>query len=65
MEDIFKCIFLNENVWISIKISLKIVSKGPIKNIPTLVQIKTKQQAIIWANDSIIYWRIYESLGLN
>ena len=23
--DIFKCIFLNENVWISIKISLKFV----------------------------------------
>ena len=25
-DDIFKCIFLNENVWISIKISLKFVS---------------------------------------
>ena len=24
-DDIFKCIFLNENVWISIKISLKFV----------------------------------------
>ena len=33
-EDIFKCIFLNENVWISIKLSLKIVHKGPINNIP-------------------------------
>ena len=38
-DDIFKCIFLNENVWISIKISLKFVPKGPINNIPTLVQI--------------------------
>ena len=38
-DDIFKCIFLNENVWISIKISLKIVPKGPINNIPALVQI--------------------------
>ena len=37
--DIFKCIFLNENVWISIKISLKFVPKGPINNIPSLVQI--------------------------
>ena len=37
--DIFKCIFLNENEWISIKISLKSVSKGPINNIPALVQI--------------------------
>ena len=31
--------FLNENVWISINISLKFVPKGPINNIPTLVQI--------------------------
>ena len=37
-EDIFKCIFLNRNVWISIKISLKFVSEGPINNIPVLVQ---------------------------
>ena len=36
-DDIFKCIFLNENVWILTKISLKCVSKGPIYNIPTLV----------------------------
>ena len=32
-------IFLNENVRMSIKISLKFVSKGPINNIPVLVQI--------------------------
>ena len=38
-DDIFQCIFLNENVWISIKISLKFVPKGPINNIPALVQI--------------------------
>ena len=38
--DIFKCIFLNENVWIPIKNSLKFVPKGSINNIPTLVQIK-------------------------
>ena len=37
--DIFKCIFLNENVSIAIKISLKFVPKGPIYNIPALVQI--------------------------
>ena len=36
-DDIFKCIFLNENVWISIKISLKFVPKGPINNILPLV----------------------------
>ena len=38
-EDICKCIFLNGNVWISIEISLKFISKGQINNIPALVQI--------------------------
>ena len=38
-DDTFKCIFLNENVEISIKISLKFVPKGPINNIPSLVQV--------------------------
>ena len=38
-NDIFKCIFLNGNVYISIVISLKFVSKDPINNIQSLVQI--------------------------
>ena len=38
-DNILKCIFLNDNLWISIKISLKFVSRGPINNIPTLIQI--------------------------
>ena len=38
-DDIFKRIFLNENVSISIKISLKFIPNGPIDNIPALVQI--------------------------
>ena len=38
-DDIFKCIFLNGNVWISIKWSLKFVPKYPMNNIPALVQI--------------------------
>ena len=38
-DDIFKWIFLNENVLISINISLKFVPRGPINNIPTLVQV--------------------------
>ena len=37
-DDIFKYIFLNENVWIPTKISLKFVPKGPINDIPALVQ---------------------------
>ena len=38
-DDIFQCIFLNENAWISLKISLKFVPKGPINNNPAFVQI--------------------------
>ena len=38
-DDTFKRIFLNENIRISIRISLKFVPKVPINNIPALVQI--------------------------
>ena len=38
-DDNFKCIFLNENVRISIEISLKFFPKGRINYIPSLVQI--------------------------
>ena len=38
-DDTLNRIFLNENVKISIKISLKFVPWGPINNIPALVQI--------------------------
>ena len=37
-DDIFKCIILNENVWILIKISLKFVPWGPINNKTVLIQ---------------------------
>ena len=37
--DIFKCIFLNEKFCILFKISVEFVAKGPIDNIPALVQI--------------------------
>ena len=38
-DNILNSIFLNENIWIPIKVSLKFVPKGPIDNIPSLVQI--------------------------
>ena len=38
-DDAFKCVFLKENVMISIKISLKFVSRSTTINIPTLIQI--------------------------
>ena len=68
--DIFKCIFLNENVWISLKISLKFVPKAPMNNIQALVLI------MAWRRPgnkllsepmmvSLPYRRIYASPGLN
>ena len=38
-DDIFKCIFLNENVWISLNISLNFAPRFRINNIPALLQI--------------------------
>ena len=57
-SDIFKCIFLNENAWISVPISLKPISKGPIYNSPSLVQI------MAWADQATRHcpnqtWLVY------
>ena len=53
--DVFKCIFLNENLWILLKISLKFVPEFQMNNIPALVQIydlaPARRQAIIWSSD--------------
>ena len=38
-DDIFKCIFLNENDRIPIQISMKFVPRSPIDNKPALVQV--------------------------
>ena len=46
-DDIFKCIILNENVGISINILLHFVNRGPINNIPALVQIMARH----WPGD--------------
>ena len=43
-DNIFEWIFWNENVWISINISLKFVPRGPINNIPTLLQVMAWRQ---------------------
>ena len=68
-DDTFKSIFVNENVRILIKFSLKFVPKGPINNIPVLVQI----MAWRWWGDKPLsesmmvrlLMHIYSSLGLN
>ena len=43
-DNIFKCIFLNENVSISVQISLKFLPKDPISNIPLLVYLMVLHQ---------------------
>ena len=43
-DNIFKCIFLNENYRIKIQISLKFVPRSPIDNKPALVQIMAWHQ---------------------
>ena len=43
-DDIFKCIFLNGYVLISIKIVLKFLPKGPVDNIRALVQIMDRHR---------------------
>ena len=66
-DNIFKCIFLNEETLILIKISLKFVLKGPInKNSSTGSDnglAPTRRQAIIWTNVDPVHKHIYVSLG--
>ena len=38
-DHIFKCIFLNENVWIFIKMLMQFVPTDSIDNIPSLVRM--------------------------
>ena len=67
-DDILVVIFLNENLWILKKISLKYVPYGLIGNMAALVQImvaSNRRQTIIWSNVGMLYWRRYASLGLN
>ena len=60
-DDVLKWIFLNENVSILLKISLKFVPKVRINNIPALDQATSHYLNHWW----LVYWRIFTSLGLN
>ena len=69
-DNIFKCIFLNENVWISIKIAFKFVPKGLIYKMPALVQImawhRTGDKPLSEpCNVGLCYQHVYASLSLN
>ena len=67
-DDIFKCIFLNEKVWLLIKMSWKFVPNGPFDDIIAVGHIMAWRRPgdkplsePIW----LIYCRIYASLGIN
>ena len=68
-DDILKCIFLNDNVMMPIKISLKFVPKGQINNISALVQImdwrRTGGRPLSELTMVILLTHVYASLGLN
>ena len=55
------------NAWILLKISLMFVLKGPISNIPALVEIivcrRSGDKQLF--ESMMLYWRIHASLGLN
>ena len=65
-DDIFKSIFLNENIRTLIQIPLKFVPWGPIDNKSALVQVMVvthRRQAITWINADPVHSRIYAALG--
>ena len=65
-DDVFWCIFVNENVYIVIKISLSLflslqstITQFGLNNNVAL----NRRQAIIWTNADPIRWRIYAAIG--
>ena len=68
-DDTFKRIFVYENVKILIEISLKFVPKGPINNIPALVQImawrRPGDKPLSEPMLVCLPTHLYASLGLN
>ena len=66
-DDTLKRIFLNENVLISIKISLKFIPNGPINNIPPLIQIMAWRRPgdKPLSEPMMVRQPTYASLGLN
>ena len=65
--EIFKRIFLNENISVSIQISLKSVSKGLIDNRSALVQVmawrRRGNKPLPEGNGDPVYRRIYAAPG--
>ena len=67
-NDIFKCIFLNKDIWM-INISLEFVPEDQINNIPALVQImpwrRPDDKPLSVPMMIILLMHIYASLGLS
>ena len=61
---IFRCIFLYENLWTSIKISLKYICKGIIDNILALVQINAPNRLRIYASPGHLLVIVWEYLQM-
>ena len=59
-DNIFQCIFLNENIWFSLKISLKFVPNVWINIIQASVSAKSLSEPIM-----VYHGCIYVSLGCN
>ena len=66
-EDIIKCIFMDENIWISIKISPNFAPKGQMDNISALVQIMAwcKPGDKPLSEPMMVSLLTYASIGLN
>ena len=68
-DDNSKCIFLNENVYISIKISMIFFSYGSNWQHSIIGSdnglAPNRRQAIIWTNDGLCCRRIYVLIGLS
>ena len=57
-DDIFQCIFLNEDIGISIKFFTEVCSQGSNWQYPSIGSVNglapSRRQAIIWTNDGCI-----------
>ena len=65
-DDNLKCIFLNENNRIPIRISQKYVAKSPIDNNPAMVQVmawRRTDDKPLPDNADPVHWCIYAALG--
>ena len=68
VDDVFKRIFLTENVWISLNISLEFLAKVRMNNIPALVHIMAwRRPGHKWLSEPVwlVLWCTCASLCFN